>query len=77
MIRVLHQLTHAIALVRSALIETHHHALGLAARLAGEHEAFVDLPLFERVVFIHAHFAFDHLGAAGAADPAFAGVGQV
>lgn len=63
--------------LRLSLIKTHHHALRLASGLAGEDETLVDFPLFERVVFVHADFAFDHFGAAGAADAAFAGIGQI
>ena len=46
-------------------------------RLAGEHEAGVEVALLQAVVLVHAHLAFQDLGAAGAAHAALARVGQV
>lgn len=45
-------------------------------RLAGEHESFGEIALFEAVVLVHPHFAGKDLAAAGAAHAAFAGIGQ-
>ncbi|SAL03893.1 hypothetical protein AWB77_06894 [Caballeronia fortuita] len=44
--------------------------------LAREHEPVIDLVLFERVVLVHLHFAFDHLRAARTAHTALACVRQ-
>ncbi|SAK98425.1 hypothetical protein AWB79_07594 [Caballeronia hypogeia] len=44
--------------------------------LASQHEAVIDFVLFERVVLVHLHFAFEHLRAARAAHAALARVRQ-
>jgi hypothetical protein len=46
-------------------------------RLASQHEARVQVAALEAVVLVHAYLARQDLGAAGAAHPAFAGVGQL
>src|ERR1700680_4918642 len=46
-------------------------------RLAGEHEARVDLALFQREMLIHLDAAADQPGATGAADAALARIGRV
>ncbi|CAM2148547.1 conserved hypothetical protein [Paraburkholderia tropica] len=66
----------ASGLRRSTLVEAHHHALADRMALAGEHEAVLHFLLFERVVLVHLHFAFEHAGAAGAAHAALACIRQ-
>src|ERR1700692_1706263 len=61
---------------RSTFVITHNHAIRDGMALAGEHKTRIDFMLLQRVVLLHAHFAFQHFRAARAAHTAFAGVRQ-
>ena len=61
----------------SAIVVADDHELAARKGLAGQHETLVDLRLLQGVVFFHLDFAFEHSGAAGAADAAATGVWKV
>src|SRR5512133_1014728 len=65
------------ALLRSAIVEADEQVVAERTRLAGEDEPLIDLALLEREVFLHLDLTLEHPGAAGAADPAPARIGQV
>src|SRR5207344_1225678 len=62
---------------RSSLDVAEHYPFGDRVRLAAQHEAARDLVVVEREVLVHPDLAFDHLGAAGAADAGLARERQV
>ena len=62
---------------RTSAVVVEHDRLGGRVRLAGEHVAALDLVGLEGVVGVHRDGAVDQPGAAGAADAALAGEGQV
>ena len=66
----------ADAAVASHLVVVDHQAGGGRHGLAGQDKAARDFPWLERVVGGHARLSLDHLGAAGAAHAALAGVGH-
>src|SRR5689334_8593734 len=65
------------AVSRGSGIEVHSDALPDRIRLAGEHEAGLDLGWFERIVAAHLDLAVGDPGPAGAADAALASEREV